>query len=313
MHLHHILHVALPVPGALVLLIFITSKAAALALVMIVCMKHTVLCITSEAAAFSQNSKRANMLHLQTRRLLDAQAQALVMVGDPKQLPPTVKCREAERLGLGLSMFDRLQAMGLAPLLLDVQYRMHPALCQFPSAQFYGGLLRSWPQPQERPLPGGVAWPNPEVCDYEGSTCVRGGLRLLLPGVSTTARHRGVCMLSSGQCMAAELLPNTTAQARGGMNRRPLVPYEASAAGAGHVHPVQRPREPHPSQHGPEQAARGSRICRQQRRSCWAQQQQQQQCCWGWQWRIQLLQQRRGRCCCWVLGAAAAAGRAGIC
>uniref|UniRef100_A0A383VFK2 AAA+ ATPase domain-containing protein n=1 Tax=Tetradesmus obliquus TaxID=3088 RepID=A0A383VFK2_TETOB len=92
-----------------------------------------------------------------------ARAQALVMVGDPKQLPPTVKCREAEKLGLGLSMFDRLQAMGLPPLLLDVQYRMHPALCDFPSQQFYGGLLRSWPQPQDRPLPGGIAWPNPEV------------------------------------------------------------------------------------------------------------------------------------------------------
>lgn len=85
------------------------------------------------------------------------------MVGDPKQLPPTVKCREAEKLGLGLSMFDRLQAMGLPPLLLDVQYRMHPALCEFPSQQFYGGLLRSWPQPQDRPLPGGIAWPNPKV------------------------------------------------------------------------------------------------------------------------------------------------------
>eukprot|EP00882_Tetradesmus_deserticola_P030918 GHRQ01034925.1.p2 GENE.GHRQ01034925.1~~GHRQ01034925.1.p2 ORF type:complete len:120 (-),score=29.40 GHRQ01034925.1:323-682(-) len=86
------------------------------------------------------------------------------MVGDPKQLPPTVKCREAERLGLNISMFDRLQAMGLRPLLLDVQYRMHPALCEFPSAQFYGGLLRSWPRPADRPLPGGIAWPNPEVC-----------------------------------------------------------------------------------------------------------------------------------------------------
>jgi regulator of nonsense transcripts 1 len=61
-------------------------------------------------------------------------------------------------------MFDRLQAMGLPPLLLDVQYRMHPALCEFPSAQFYGGLLRSWPTPQDRPLPGGIAWPSPKVC-----------------------------------------------------------------------------------------------------------------------------------------------------
>lgn len=85
------------------------------------------------------------------------------MVGDPQQLPPTVKCRDAERLGLGLSMFDRLQSMGLHPVLLDVQYRMHPGICAFPAAQFYGGLLKSWPKPQDRPLPGGIAWPNPQV------------------------------------------------------------------------------------------------------------------------------------------------------
>jgi superfamily I DNA and/or RNA helicase len=53
-----------------------------------------------------------------------AQAQSLLLVGDQKQLPPTVKCRAAERLGLGSSLFVRLQAMGLEPLLLDTQYRM---------------------------------------------------------------------------------------------------------------------------------------------------------------------------------------------
>jgi hypothetical protein len=52
------------------------------------------------------------------------QAESLLLVGDQKQLPPTVKCRAAERLGLGCSLFVRLQAMGLEPLLLDTQYRM---------------------------------------------------------------------------------------------------------------------------------------------------------------------------------------------
>jgi len=46
------------------------------------------------------------------------------LVGDQRQLPPTVKCRKAERLGLGISLFVRLQAMGLEPMLLDTQYRM---------------------------------------------------------------------------------------------------------------------------------------------------------------------------------------------
>lgn len=55
--------------------------------------------------------------------------QSLVMVGDPQQLPPTVRCQEAQRLGLGYSLFERVQAMGLKPLLLDTQYRMHPKVC----------------------------------------------------------------------------------------------------------------------------------------------------------------------------------------
>lgn len=51
-------------------------------------------------------------------------AQSLLLVGDQRQLPPTVKCRAAERLGLGTSLFVRLQGMGLEPMLLDTQYRM---------------------------------------------------------------------------------------------------------------------------------------------------------------------------------------------
>ena len=51
-------------------------------------------------------------------------AQALLLVGDQEQLPPTVKSRRAEQLGLGMSLFVRLQEMGLEPMLLDTQYRM---------------------------------------------------------------------------------------------------------------------------------------------------------------------------------------------
>lgn len=92
------------------------------------------------------------------------------MVGDPQQLPPTVRCQQAQRLGLGTSLFDRVQAMGLKPLLLDTQYRMHPSLAEFPSSKFYGGLLRSWPKPADRPLPEGLHWPNVKV--NGGGGCV---------------------------------------------------------------------------------------------------------------------------------------------
>ena len=54
----------------------------------------------------------------------------LVLVGDQKQLPPTVTSRDAEKGGLALSLFDRLQTAGVAPLLLRRQYRMHPALAE---------------------------------------------------------------------------------------------------------------------------------------------------------------------------------------
>ena len=50
----------------------------------------------------------------------------MVLVGDPQQLPPTVKSPAAAELGLGVPLLQRLAAMGLEPLLLDTQYRMHP-------------------------------------------------------------------------------------------------------------------------------------------------------------------------------------------
>jgi superfamily I DNA and/or RNA helicase len=40
--------------------------------------------------------------------------------------------------GLTVTLFERLQkALGLEPLLLDMQYRMNPAISGFPSKRFY--------------------------------------------------------------------------------------------------------------------------------------------------------------------------------
>lgn len=66
--------------------------------------------------------------------------------------------------GLGVSLFSRLIAGGLQPLLLDEQYRMHPKIAEFPSNQFYGGKLRSnITLETERPIPSGFRWPNMQV------------------------------------------------------------------------------------------------------------------------------------------------------
>lgn len=84
----------------------------------------------------------------------------LYLVGDTKQLPPTVADLDASRDGLAASLFERLQDAGLSPLLLDTQYRMHPALAEFSSRRFYGGRLKSAVAPSDRPLPKGLRWPK---------------------------------------------------------------------------------------------------------------------------------------------------------
>lgn len=65
----------------------------------------------------------------------------IVLVGDPKQLAPTVLCRGGHAKRLALSLFERLQRRGAAVHLLSVQYRMHPSIREFPSERFYGGRL----------------------------------------------------------------------------------------------------------------------------------------------------------------------------
>ena len=65
-----------------------------------------------------------------------------IMVGDPKQLPPTVLSREAARFQYEQSLFVRMQANQPKDVhLLDTQYRMHPEISLFPSKAFYDGKL----------------------------------------------------------------------------------------------------------------------------------------------------------------------------
>lgn len=65
-----------------------------------------------------------------------------ILVGDPKQLPPTVLSREAARFQYEQSLFVRMQANHQTDVhLLDTQYRMHPEISVFPSNSFYDGKL----------------------------------------------------------------------------------------------------------------------------------------------------------------------------
>ncbi|KAJ9064740.1 DEAD-box type RNA helicase, variant 3 [Entomophthora muscae] len=69
-----------------------------------------------------------------------------IMIGDPHQLPPTVMSLAATKYGYNNSLFARMfnQSNGTAHL-LNVQYRMHPAISQLPSTLFYKGRLLDAP------------------------------------------------------------------------------------------------------------------------------------------------------------------------
>ncbi len=65
----------------------------------------------------------------------------LVLVGDTQQLPATVLSSKANAKGLGVSLFERLERAGHEKVMLNVQYRMHPTIRQFPSEYFYENKL----------------------------------------------------------------------------------------------------------------------------------------------------------------------------
>ena len=54
--------------------------------------------------------------------------------------------------GLSQSLFERLVKLGVKPIRLIVQYRMHPALSSFPSNAFYDGTLQNAVSAHERSM-----------------------------------------------------------------------------------------------------------------------------------------------------------------
>ncbi|KAK2498913.1 hypothetical protein MC885_006547 [Smutsia gigantea] len=89
--------------------------------------------------------------------------QCLILVGDHCQLGPVVMCKKAAKAGLSQSLFERLVVLGIRPIRLQVQYRMHPALSAFPSNIFYEGSLQNGVTAADRVKKGfDFQWPQPD-------------------------------------------------------------------------------------------------------------------------------------------------------
>ncbi|KAF8966896.1 P-loop containing nucleoside triphosphate hydrolase protein [Flammula alnicola] len=69
-------------------------------------------------------------------------SQHVALIGDHKQLPPVIVSKQAKEEGFGISLFERLTEEGHVPsVMLDIQYRMHPAISRFPAKEFYNLAL----------------------------------------------------------------------------------------------------------------------------------------------------------------------------
>ena len=135
--------------------------------------KAQVICCTF-SGSFDYRLKNVKFIHV----ILDEVSQAtepetilpilkgskqVIMLGDQNQLGPTVISSEASQAGLGKSLFHRL-CESRNSVMLAAQYRMHPAICAFPSEEFYGGKLENKISALDRPMKQipGLNWPNPE-------------------------------------------------------------------------------------------------------------------------------------------------------
>ena len=85
-------------------------------------------------------------------------AEKVVLAGDHKQIGPIIISKKAEAAGLNKSLFERMMLVAES-CLLEIQYRMHPMISEFPSNNFYEGKLKTVPN-IKRPINTEFSWPK---------------------------------------------------------------------------------------------------------------------------------------------------------
>lgn len=78
----------------------------------------------------------------------------VILIGDHKQLPPTILSQKAAKQGLSKSMFERLYDIYGDEInsMLEIQYRMHDDIMDFSNYEFYDGNLKSSPEVADHTL-----------------------------------------------------------------------------------------------------------------------------------------------------------------
>ncbi|XP_020390062.2 helicase with zinc finger domain 2 isoform X1 [Rhincodon typus] len=116
--------------------------------------RHDVIlctCATSSSKALQQLSVRQVLVdesamctepELLIPIVAHKQAKQIVLLGDHMQLRPIITNEFCRRLGMETSLFERYVQQ---TVMLNVQYRMHEEICQFPSQKFYKGKLETDP------------------------------------------------------------------------------------------------------------------------------------------------------------------------
>lgn len=101
-------------------------------------------------------------------------ADRVILAGDHHQLPPTIKCIEAEREGLGRTLMQKIAHTKPETVsLLKIQYRMHEDIMRFSSQWFYHNELESAPEVSGRGilrLDTPIVWFDTSKCDFTENT-----------------------------------------------------------------------------------------------------------------------------------------------
>lgn len=83
----------------------------------------------------------SQLLEATTSILLTSSLKCIILVGDHKQLPATVRSSRSQQLGYQTSLFERLIKSNFCSTMLNIQYRMHPKISKWPAKHFYRSKL----------------------------------------------------------------------------------------------------------------------------------------------------------------------------